>query len=54
MFDKYTILENDTIDSIASEFNISTILLNKINNNVEFKPGNIILIPKYNNNIFDY
>ena len=54
MFDKYTILENDTYDNVASKFNISTALLKSINNNADFKPGNIILVPKYSNNIFDY
>ena len=54
MFDKYTVLDNDTIDSVASKFNISTALLKSINNNVDFKPGNMILVPKYNNSIFDY
>ncbi len=54
MFDKYTILENDTYDNVASKFNISTALLKGINNNVDFKPGNIISVPKYSNNIFDY
>ena len=52
MFDKYTILENDTYDNVASKFNISTALLKSINNNADFKPGNIILVPKYSNNIY--
>lgn len=54
MFDNYTILENDSVDSISSKFNISSDLLKKINSNIDFKPGSVILVPKYNNNIFDY
>lgn len=55
MYDIYTVNNNETIDMIANKLNINPNLLSSINNNiVNLTPGMTILIPKKNNEYFDY
>ena len=57
MYDVYTIKEGDTIENIASKYNITPYILyqlNGINNNVSLIPGNNIIVPKIANTYFDY
>ena len=56
MYDVYTIKEGDTIESIASKYNITPYILyqlNGINNNISLVPGNNIIVPKIANPYFD-
>ena len=55
MYDIYTVNNNETITSIATKLNINPNLLSSINNNVvSLTPGMTLLIPKKNNDYFDY
>ena len=55
MYDIYTVNNNETITSIATKLNINPNLLSSINNNVvNLTPGMTLLIPKKNNEYFDY
>lgn len=55
MYDIYTVGNNETINSIAMKLNISPMLLSSINNNiVDIKSGVTLLIPKKNNEYFDF
>ena len=55
MYDIYTVNNNETITSIANKLNINPILLSSINNNiVKLTPGMTLLIPKKDNEYFDY
>ncbi len=56
MYEIYTILNNDTLESIAKEYNTTTENLSKINGfltNYIPIPGNNIIVPK-NNNPYKY
>lgn len=55
MYDTYVILSDDTIDSIASKFNTSPEIIYQLNGrNLSIIPGNTLVVPKGNNNLFDY
>lgn len=55
MYDTYMIIDNDTIDIIASKFNTSPEILYQLNGrNVKIIPGNTLVVPKNNNSLFDY
>lgn len=55
MYDTYVILQNDTIDSIASKFNTSPEILYQLNGYVlNIVPGNSLVVPRNNSNLFDY
>ena len=55
MYDTYVILKNDTIDSIASKFNTSPEILYQLNGYVvNVVPGNSLVVPRDNSNLFDY
>ena len=55
MYDIYTVNNNETIDMLANKLNVNPNLLSSINNNVvNLIPGMTILIPKKNNDYFDY
>ena len=55
MYDTYEILKNDTIDSIASKFKTSPEILYQLNGYVlNIVPGNSLVVPKNNSNLFDY
>ena len=55
MYDIYTVNNNETITSIANKLNINPNLLSSINNNViNLTPGMTLLIPKKNNEYFDF
>ena len=54
MYDSYVILQNDTIDSIASKFNTSPEILYQLNGYVlNIVPGNSLVVPRNNSNLFD-
>ena len=42
----YIVKENDNLDDIAKNYNISKDIIMEYNNNIELKPGNKILIPE--------
>lgn len=48
MYDIYQIMGGETLDSIASKYNISKEILEKINPNSTFMPGTNIVIPTIN------
>ena len=55
MYDTYVILQNDTIDSIASKFNTSPEILYQLNGYIlSIVPGNSLVVPRNNSNLFDY
>lgn len=55
MYDTYVILNDDTIDSIANKFNTSPEIIYQLNGrNLSIIPGNTLVVPKNNNNLFDY
>ena len=55
MYDTYVIMENDTIDSISSKFNTSPEVLYQLNGYVlNLVPGNSLVVPRNNSNLFDY
>ena len=55
MFDTYIANESDTIDSIANKFNTTKNIIELLNgNDLIIKDGTNILIPKINNEYFDY
>ena len=55
MYDTYVIMENDTIDSISSKFNTSPEILYQLNGYVlNLVPGNSLVVPRNNSNLFDY
>lgn len=55
MYDIYTVNDNETIYSIAKKLNISPDLLSSINNSIiDLIPGMTLLIPKKNNEYFNY
>lgn len=57
MYKVYTVLEGDTIDTIASKFNVDPSILYKINGfNIDYVPvvGSNIIVPIGNNAYFDY
>lgn len=55
MYDTYIVLDNDTINTIASKFNTSPEVIYQLNG-LEFKiiPGRTIVVPKITSNYFDY
>ena len=55
MYDTYVIMQDDTIDSIATRFNISPEIIYQLNGkNLSIIPGNTLVVPKNNNSLFDY
>ena len=55
MYDIYTVNNNETIYSIAKKLNINPNLLSSINNNIiNITPGMTLLIPKKDNEYFNY
>ena len=55
MFDNYVVLEGDTIEDIANKFSTTVDILKKLNgDNLDIYVGNMIMVPKNVNNIFDY
>ena len=55
MYDIYTVNDDDTINSIAKKLDINPNLLSSINNNItNLDKGMTLLIPKKNNEYFDY
>lgn len=55
MYDTYVIKEDDTIDSVALKYGISTEILKKLNGYVfDLVPGNTLVVPKKRNDYFDY
>jgi len=55
MYDTYIVKENDTIENILKKFNTNENILNELNNyNLDIIPGNSIIVPKINNQYFDY
>jgi len=55
MYDTYVVMENDTIDSISSKFNTSPEILYQLNGYVlNLVPGNSLVVPRNNSNLFDY
>ena len=54
MINSYVVLETDTLDSIASKFGTSPYIIKQLNGSKPLIPGNTIMIPNFNNNIFDY
>lgn len=57
MYDIYTVSDNDTIESIASAYNVTPYVLyqlNGINSNNDLVKGSNILVPKISNTYFDY
>ena len=55
MYDIYTVNNNETVYSIAKKLNINPNLLSSINNNIiNITPGMTLLIPKKDNEYFNY
>ena len=55
MYDIYTVNDDDTINSIAKKLDLNPNLLSSINNNItNLDKGMTLLIPKKNNEYFDY
>lgn len=57
MYDIYTIQNGDTVESIASKYNITPYILyqlNGFNPNYILTPGNNIIVPKISLTYFDY
>ncbi len=54
MINSYVVLEKDTLDSIASKFDTSPYIIKQLNGSKPLIPGNTIMIPNFNNDIFDY
>ena len=57
MYDIYTIQNGDTVESIASKYNITPYILyqlNGFNPNYILTPGNNIIVPKISSTYFDY
>ena len=55
MYDIYTVNNNETIYSIGKKLNINPNLLSSINNNIiNITPGMTLLIPKKDNEYFNY
>ena len=55
MYDIYTVNDNETIYSIAKKLMINPNLLSSINNNVvNITPGMTLLVPKKDNEYFNY
>ena len=55
MYDIYTVNNNETIESNSKKLNINSNLLSSINNNItSLQSGMTLLIPKKNNEYFDY
>ena len=55
MYDIYTVNNNETIESISKKLNINPNLLSSINNNItSLQSGMTLLIPKKDNEYFDY
>lgn len=57
MYDIYTIQNGDTIENIASKYNITPYILYQLNGftpDYILKPGNNIIVPKISSTYFDY
>lgn len=57
MYDIYTVQSGDTIDSIASKYNITPYIIFKLNNlpvNYKIKENENLIVPKVSNTYFDY
>jgi LysM repeat protein len=55
MYDIYTVKNNETLSSISNKLGITMKMLSSINNNIiEVTTGMTLLIPKKNNEYFDY
>jgi len=55
MYEYYIVKEGDTLDKIANKLMISADLIKELNGfNMEVVPGNVLVVPKTNNKIFDY
>lgn len=54
MTDTYKVMENDTIESIASKYGTSLEIINFLNNNIKIQPGMIINVPRIQSDYFDY
>ena len=54
MTDTYKVMENDTIESIASKYSTSSEIINFLNNNIKIQPGMIINVPRIQSDYFDY
>lgn len=55
MYDIYTIMPGDTINSISSKFKTSPEIIKKLNgDNISLTPGMTIVIPKNRSNYLDY
>lgn len=57
MYDIYTTLENDTIESISDKYNITPYVLYQLNGlpiNSKITPNTNIVVPKISNTYFDY
>ena len=54
MTDTYKVMENDTIESIASKYGTSPEIINFLNNNIKIQPGMIINVPRIQSDYFDY
>lgn len=54
MTDTYKVIEDDTIESIASKYGTSPEIINFLNNYIKIQPGMIINVPKIQSDYFDY
>lgn len=54
MTDTYKVMENDTIESVASKYGTSPEIINFLNNNIKIQPGMIINVPRIQSDYFDY
>ena len=55
MDDTYVVKKDDTVYSIASQFKTSPEVIYQLNgNSLELVPGNVIVLPRTDNNYFDY
>lgn len=55
MYEYYIIEEGDTLDSIANKLMISKDVIKELNgNDINFVPGNILVVPKTVSKYFDY
>ena len=55
MYDTYIIKDNDTINGISKKYNTNENILKELNNQeLNIIPGNNLIVPKINNEYFDY
>ncbi len=55
MYDTYIIKDNDTVDSVLKKYNTTENTLKELNNQeLNIIPGNNLIVPKIDNEYFDY